>query len=215
MIASPSPLLELPTELRIRIYEYTLQYQGVLQRPLRASARRAFPGYVANVSLLCACKLVSQEAADVFCDVNSFRISYHHLCTCENRYPYRPFNAKRIRQLEVSNFMPRIDLPHLCEFCHDNGFGLLKSMSSLPRLRSLKVAFEDLFSFADFAPKILDRFHESANVHIQLPVLHLAWMHLVESRRGHSKCAKRLPGEQTMQRALEYLQFEANTYERT
>ncbi|KAH9845839.1 hypothetical protein Tdes44962_MAKER00049 [Teratosphaeria destructans] len=234
MIVSVSPLLELPAELRIRIYEHALQHQRVLQRPLRASAWRTLPGDVANVSLLCTCKLVNEEAADVFCDLNSFRISYHHLCTCENRYPYPTFNAKRIRQLEVIDFMPRIDLPHLCDFCHDNGSGLLKSMTSLPRLTSLKVAFDDLWSFADFAPTILERLHESAGVHvtcdqvgrlvvhgltsdveIQLPVLHSAWLHLVESRRGHSKRAPRLPGEQSMQRALEYLQFEANTYERT
>jgi hypothetical protein len=230
----PSPFLGLPAELRIRIYEYALQYQGVLQRPLRASAWRDFAGYVANVSLLRTCKLVHKEAVDIFFDLNTFRISYYHLCTCQNRYPYKPFNAERIRRVEVSNFLPKLDLPDICEYCRDGGVGLFKTMKALPRLRSLHVAFEDMFSFTDFAPPILHGLYDDyqisstcdevgkLDIHgfglktvVELPVLHRAWGSLSESRKQPLSLLRRCRGAVPMRKALEYLQFEANTYERT
>lgn len=224
--------LSLPAELRLRIYEYALQFPGVLQRPLRASAWRDFTGYLVNTPLLSVCKQVHEEARDVFHEVNEFRISYNHMCTCQNRFPFSAFNEQRIRKLEVCNFLPRVDEPKTCQFCRQSGFGLISYLKQLPKLRSAKVSFEDIFSFTDFGPELLRRLSGdgrkielsceevgqvevlglSVHLEFKLPAMHRAWLCLAGRLPTHTS---RLPGQKTMERALEYLQFEANTYDRT
>lgn len=228
-----SMFLSLPPELRLRIYEHALHFDDTLQRPLRAAAWRRFDGYVANISLLCTSKLVHKEAKDVFYEVNNFIVSYNHICCCENEYPYSALE-QRMGEMRIVNFLPRInDEEWTCSFCQTSGLGLLEHLLQLPKLRSVSIAFDDVWSFADFAPTLLSRLaaeHDSSLVsdevgridvlglrmglRIELPALYRAWAALARGeRKKHARY--RVPGEQTMRRALEYLSFEANTYDRT
>ncbi|KAK5137984.1 hypothetical protein LTR08_005781 [Meristemomyces frigidus] len=232
-----SAFLNLPTELRLRIYEDALQFQGVLQRPLKASSWRnsrqtPFP---ANASLLLTSRQVHEEAKDVFYKLNAFKVSYHHMCACEIQPPFPAFDELRIRELEITNFLPRLEERETCQFCAQSGFGLIAFLQKLPKLRSVKIAFEDLFSFTEFAPENLRRLHEHnqalelsctevghvgieglhLKLQLQSPALHRAWRHLASQERDSGICQDRRPGQKIMQRALGYLQFEANSYHRT
>ncbi|KAK5117184.1 hypothetical protein LTR85_008952 [Meristemomyces frigidus] len=228
-----SAFLELPVELRLRIYEVALQFHGVLHRPLRASAWRNFTRYLANTSLLLTCRQVQEEAKGVFYELNEFRVSYHHMCGCEARFPFPAFDEQHIRKLEVCNFLPRVEEAETCQFCSGSGFGLIAYAQKLPKIRTMKVAFEDIFSFTDFAPELLRRLSERYDIslaseevgnvevdglgfrlELQLPALHRAWS-LLRNGDESATSQERQPGQSTMQRALEYLQFEANTYDRT
>ncbi|KAK4548778.1 hypothetical protein LTR36_008551 [Oleoguttula mirabilis] len=228
-----SAFLGLPVELRLRIYEYALQFQGVLHRPLRASAWRNFDGYLTNTSILSTCRQTYREAIDVLYDLNSFNVSYHHICTCQARFPVAGFREQHIRRLEICNFLPRMEESETCQFCSASGSGLIAYAQRLPKLRSLKVAFEDIFSFTEFAPELLRNLSEQQDVsltsdavgtievggltfslELRLPALRCAWAFLADGDDSATS-QNRQPGQDTMERALEYLQFEANTYART
>ncbi|KAK3674451.1 hypothetical protein LTR78_005537 [Recurvomyces mirabilis] len=226
------PFLGLPAELRLRIYGQALQCGRTLQKPLRETPWQKSKGSLVDISLLCVCKTLHAEARDVFYEINSFSVSYNHICYCENRYPYRALHD-RIGSVTVTNFVPREEEGHTCEFCLSEGYGLLAHLRRLPKLTQAKVSFEDVFSFTDYAPGILSRLTENEDVHlsseeigqidvvglplslrIELPILHRAWSSLAFSR-GRSGTGQRLPGEQIVRRTLEYMQFETNTYDRT
>ncbi|TKA83705.1 hypothetical protein B0A55_00288 [Friedmanniomyces simplex] len=224
--------LDLPPELRLRIYEHALHFGCTLQKPLRAAAWRRSDGCTANVSLLRASKLIYREAIDILYDVNSFAISYNHVCYCENTFPY-PALEPRMRTIRITNFLPRIDQPQTCNFCQSSGFGLLEHLMQMPKLNSAVIAFENVFSFADFVPELLRNLAAERTVELssgevgevnvlgpesrlcfELPALQRAWSALARGERAKD-ARNRVPGELTMRRALEYLQFETNTYDRT
>jgi len=230
-----SMFLALPPELRLRIYEHALRLQGALQRPVKAAAvvwQKKTDGEVANVALLRANKLIHGEARDVFYEVNRFIVSYNHICSCENEYPYSALK-QRMGEMRITNFLPRVDEAQTCMFCQASGFGMFEQLIHLPKLRSVSVAFDDVWSFADHAPTLLSTLatthgttsasHEVGKVEvlglplrlgIELPALYRAWAALARGeRRNHARY--RIAGEQTMRRVLQYLRFEADTYART
>ncbi|EMC96097.1 hypothetical protein BAUCODRAFT_517575 [Baudoinia panamericana UAMH 10762] len=229
---APSGLLELPAELRARIYVDAFQFDRTLCRPVRAEAWRDFTGYVTNLSLLTTCKLIYRESKDVFYDINKFEISYNHLCTCENQFPFPTLN-ERMRDITISGYLPRIDQERPCRLCRftDRGSGLFDYLSTLPRLKSVDVLFEHE---TDWDSGILYRIIHYQNCALEAPkigvlrvkglpfqlrlllsTLYLAWHHLAGDPDQGSVGSKRYPGERSTRHALEYLQFEANTYDRT
>ena len=227
-----SVFLDLPPEIRLRIYEHALRFDGILQRPVRAAAWRSFKGYTADISLLCTSRLLHKEAKDVFYECNRFVVSYNHICHCENVYPH-PALEQRMGEIHITNFLPRIDGAQTCRFCQDLGFGLIEHLLQLPKLNAVSLSFDDVWSFADFAPALLTKLatqHSTrlssdevgkikvlglrVRLDIDLPALYRAWAALARGD-GKKHARHRVPGEHTMRRALEYLSFEANTYDRT
>ncbi|KAI6823847.1 hypothetical protein KC332_g17198 [Hortaea werneckii] len=118
-----STLLSLPAELRLRIYTYVLHFSHPLYRPLRASIIHPWHfisdqnngnsdskinnNNLADTALLLTNRQIHHEAKDCFYELNSFRVSFNHLCSCQNIFPYPAFDAKLVRRLEIRSFLPR------------------------------------------------------------------------------------------------------------
>lgn len=227
-------LLALPAELRLRIYAYTLNFEGTLHRPLKASAWKDFSGSLADISLIFTNKQIYREAKDVFWELNAFRVSYNHMCSCQNAFPYPAFNENLIRKLEIRSFLPRIEEEAAtCCYCKDSGLGLVHYLQGLPKLQDASIAFEDIFTFSDCLPPMLKALGTSKaamlasdavgcisigglgglKLEMHLPALYRAWQHLALGKAAKSQ--GRFPGQKIIGRALEYLSFEANAYNRT
>ncbi|KAI7286467.1 hypothetical protein KC345_g1135 [Hortaea werneckii] len=118
-----STLLSLPAELRLRIYTYVLHFSYPLYRPLRASIIHPWHfisdqnddnsdskinnNNLADTALLFTNRQIHHEAKDCFYELISFRISFNHLCSCQNIFPYPAFDEKLVRRLEIRSFLPR------------------------------------------------------------------------------------------------------------
>ncbi|TKA23118.1 hypothetical protein B0A50_07148 [Salinomyces thailandicus] len=237
-----SPFLALPAELRITIYTHALTFRKPLYRPLRPrpsqnSHHHEFSKRAENLSLLTTNHQISHEALKVFWQTNTFRISYNHLCTCQNLFfPYPAFASPFVRSLEIRSFLPRLEDQTggtTCRFCKDSGLGLIDYLQHLPKLEVARIAFEDIFTFSEAVEPIVKRLSRESDVtltsdeigrvslrglggveiELQLPSLHRAWQCLASDKATGSQ--GRLPGQKVVGRALEYLHFEANTYDRT
>ncbi|KAI6877589.1 hypothetical protein KC360_g2888 [Hortaea werneckii] len=119
-----STLLSLPAELRLRIYADLLHFSHPLYRPLRASIIHPWhsisdqnkddnsdSGFnnnnLADTALLLTNRQIHHEAKDCFYELNSFRVSFNHLCSCQNIFPYPAFDGNLVRRLEIRSFLPR------------------------------------------------------------------------------------------------------------
>ncbi|KAI7489752.1 hypothetical protein KC357_g2210 [Hortaea werneckii] len=119
-----STLLSLPAELRLRIYADLLHFSHPLYRPLRASIIHPWHSIsnqnnnnnsdnefnnnnLADTALLLTNRQIHHEAKDCFYDLNSFRVSFNHLCSCQNIFPYPAFDENLVRRLEIRSFLPR------------------------------------------------------------------------------------------------------------
>ncbi|KAI6867385.1 hypothetical protein KC343_g11179 [Hortaea werneckii] len=118
-----STLLSLPAELRLRIYTYVLHFSHPLYRPLRASIIHPWHSIsdqnhdnsdskfnsnsLADTALLLTNRQIHHEAKDCFYELNSFRVSFNHLCSCQNIFPYPAFDDNLVRRLEIRSFLPR------------------------------------------------------------------------------------------------------------
>ncbi|KAI6894764.1 hypothetical protein KC318_g12505 [Hortaea werneckii] len=116
-----STLLSLPAELRLRIYANVLHFSHPLYRPLRASIVHPWHyisdqnnsdqsisnNYQADTALLLTNRQIHHEAKDCFYELNSFRVSFNHLCSCQNIFPYPAFDENLVRRLEIRSFLPR------------------------------------------------------------------------------------------------------------
>ncbi|KAI7204269.1 hypothetical protein KC343_g7694 [Hortaea werneckii] len=119
----PSKLLTLPAELRLRIYTYVLHFSYPLYRPLRTSIIHSWHYFseqsndngdskinannLADTALLLTNRQIHHEAKDCFYELNSFRVSFNHLCSCQNIFPYPAFDESLVRRLEIRSFLPR------------------------------------------------------------------------------------------------------------
>lgn len=223
-----SPLLDLPPELRLQIYKHALYTDSTLQRPQRAprlfEKRPAVAPATLSLSLLRTCNTICADALDVFYEINSFRVSYNHICYCEAHYPY-PINS-RVGELAITDFLPRVDEPQTCKFCADSGYGLIKALLGMPKLRKAHIAFawEGMSSFTESVPVILAQLRQpvvasdtvgiiqlplSKPLSIELPILTRAWAYEARAPGAGISVGR------TMQTALRYLQFEANSFDRT
>ncbi|RMY62350.1 hypothetical protein D0863_10998 [Hortaea werneckii] len=116
-----STLLSLPAELRLRIYANVLHFSHPLYRPLRASIIHPWhyisdqnnsddkinTTNLADTALLLTNRQIHHEAKDCFYELNSFRVSFNHLCSCQNIFPYPAFDENLVRRLEIRSFLPR------------------------------------------------------------------------------------------------------------
>ncbi|KAI7229058.1 hypothetical protein KC330_g7623 [Hortaea werneckii] len=115
-----STLLSLPAELRLRIYANVLHFSHPLYRPLRASIIHPWhyisdqnsddkinSNNLADTALLLTNRQIHHEAKDCFYELNSFRVSFNHLCSCQNIFPYPAFDENLVRRLEIRSFLPR------------------------------------------------------------------------------------------------------------
>ncbi|GAB1734615.1 hypothetical protein NU195Hw_g9009t1 [Hortaea werneckii] len=118
-----STLLSLPAELRLRIYTYVLHFSHPLYRPLRASIIHPWHfisdqnndnsdnkfnnNNLADTALLLTNRQIHHEAKDCFYELNSFRVSFNHLCSCQNIFPFPAFDENLVRRLEIRSFLPR------------------------------------------------------------------------------------------------------------
>ncbi|KAI7164742.1 hypothetical protein KC349_g473 [Hortaea werneckii] len=115
-----STLLSLPAELRLRIYANVLHFSHPLYRPLRASIIHPWhyisdqnsddkinTNSLADTALLLTNRQIHHEAKDCFYELNSFRVSFNHLCSCQNIFPYPAFDENLVRRLEIRSFLPR------------------------------------------------------------------------------------------------------------
>ncbi|KAI7537763.1 hypothetical protein KC331_g10747 [Hortaea werneckii] len=113
-------LLSLPAELRLRIYANVLHFSHPLYRPLRASIIHPWhyisdqnsddkinTNNLAHTALLLTNRQIHHEAKDCFYELNSFRVSFNHLCSCQNIFPYPAFDENLVRRLEIRSFLPR------------------------------------------------------------------------------------------------------------
>ncbi|KAK5115516.1 hypothetical protein LTR62_001175 [Meristemomyces frigidus] len=231
------PLLNLlPPELRLEIYSYALKNENILLKPIREppiwdEVQQDSQTSLAEISLLCTSRLITREARQVFYEINSFSISYNHLCCCENRYPY-PVLDNNVSSVIITSFMPR-ESANPCIFCREGGYGLLQYLNRLPKLTHANLSFQEIFTFTEYAPNLLaqlrkhnqvtvvshevgviDVLGQHLSLQFELPVLRRAWATLAQARTSNH-AGSRVPGEQTMRTALEYLQFETNVYDRT
>ncbi|RMX72928.1 hypothetical protein D0869_14117 [Hortaea werneckii] len=262
-----SKLLSLPAELRLRIYANVLHFSYPLYRPLRASIIHPWhyisdqnsddkinTNNLADTALLLTNRQIHHEAKDCFYELNSFRVSFNHLCSCQNIFPYPAY-------------------------CQDSGMGLIDYLlHDLPKLHAATIAFEDIFTFSESIGPIMRNIvpssHPSLNpldddddiddtndennhtnndnshlvsdeigtlrleglpsgrtLEFHLPSLTHAWRSLAGTERQQRKPwdsnsgpshggsqstthRSRLPGQKILSRALEYLHFEANSYDR-
>lgn len=243
MSVSPT---RLPPELRIQIFTYLLRYDGVLQRRSTIVAESlknkedpshssSAPEHVTrrpvDTTPFLICRTFSEEALDVFYDLNCLKIHYNHLCTCQARFPFAGFDPSRVRRLEIYDFHPRQNVEAVCKTCQCAGVGLLNYLGTLPRLQSAVLAFEDFMSITDFVESgsqmasiefqasEVGRFHAQArkvDIEVQLPLLNRAWRNLAKTATTSTPLDEGddLPGEESVRHALEYLQFEANDWGR-
>lgn len=162
------PLLDLPPELRLRIYAYLLPYRQSLTSLLvmikryqvrLASPYRYVPGPIAqrprrmDLGILEVNKQIHGEATDALYVWNTFPLHFDYVCTCEDLYRAARFEFARIRRLEIYGFSA--DCTRLrCPMCSSGDSGLLNFFRGLPRLRTATVLFADIDSFAAVLAKL-------------------------------------------------------------
>ncbi|KAK3114443.1 Glycosylphosphatidylinositol (GPI) anchor assembly protein [Teratosphaeriaceae sp. CCFEE 6253] len=230
-----SIFLDLPPELRLRIYEYALPVGKDLRRPVGAATRHRSQGYAANISLLCASRLLYREARDVFYAVNSFVVAYNDICSCDGEKPFPPLE-QRMGEIHITNIILDSDEPRTCKFCDTYGVGLLSQLVQVPTLRAASIDFEHTSSFAMVAhglqlrQRALSAAHQTEllsdevgevqirgwklQLTLKLAPLHRAWAALAGSEKGeHAR--RRGPRDHSMRRTLEHLQCEADDYNLT
>jgi len=132
-----SPLLRLPSELRIRIYEYILTFSGPIK------LRQVVSGSE-NTTLLRVNRQIHDEALSVLFDVNTVAITRNDLCKKTDQSLKSPVRGEHVRHLLVSNFGESIACNFLldrCEVCEHHGKGFLDAFREMPQLKTVIVDY--------------------------------------------------------------------------
>ncbi|KAK4548747.1 hypothetical protein LTR36_008520 [Oleoguttula mirabilis] len=133
----PCCLLELPSELRISIYELVLSFP----RPLKL--RQTVAGSE-NTSLLRANKQIYREALSVLYDVNTITVTRNDFCKRTHESLKTPVPSERIQHLLVTSFGESIACNFLldrCDVCEPSALGFLEALKSMPQLKSVVVDY--------------------------------------------------------------------------
>ena len=182
---SPSPsaaatktclLLErLPSELRVRIYDFLVLFPRQLvpqaaakstnsdtNRFSRAKRRGGSTnvGKLVDTNIFLLNRQIYEESADLFYGHNTFCVPYECLCTCWTSKNKAILNEQRIKHLKVQDVeFEEPTFYQQCKMCHSDGYGLVKHLNALPNLRSAVVVFPDVESFGSCGRSIMNRIH--------------------------------------------------------
>lgn len=140
MPTTPCPLLhELPVELRLRIYEYLLQYDHEIK------LRQIIPGS-RNLSLLRTNRQVYSEALSVLYDLNTVIVTRNDFCRNTDASLKTPLRLDHARHLLVVSLSQSIACTlngpeGQCDVCRPSAIGLMRMFTSMLRLRTVVVDY--------------------------------------------------------------------------
>ena len=160
---SPSPLLRLPSELRVRIYELVLTFS----RPIKL--RQTVAGSE-NTTLLRVNRQICEEALAVLYDANTIAVTRNDFCTNTDAALKTPIPSQYVRHLLVTSFNESIACNFVahCGGCKSSASGFLAALKAMPRLKSVHVDYATARSrFYDFKHSYEDDRlqHTSVGVH--------------------------------------------------
>lgn len=140
MMELKSPLLDLPSELRIRIYEFILGFA----RPLKL--RQTVAGSQ-NTTLLRVNRQIYGESLPVLYDINDIAVTRNDFCKRTDVSLKTPVQSQHIRHLLIRGFGESLacnfglDRCDQCDVCEPSASGLLNALKSMPRLKSVVVDY--------------------------------------------------------------------------
>ncbi|TKA83671.1 hypothetical protein B0A55_00299 [Friedmanniomyces simplex] len=134
----PSRLLtKLPSELRIKIYEYVLAFDN----PIKP---RQFVAGSSNTNILRTNKQVYHEAQAVLYEMNTISVSRNDFCSKTDRVLQTPIKSQHVRHLRFTSFGESIACNFLldrCSVCEDHARGLLEALSIMPLLKNVNIDY--------------------------------------------------------------------------
>ncbi|KAK5119405.1 hypothetical protein LTR85_007505 [Meristemomyces frigidus] len=137
MTGPPCRLLDLPSELRISIYEYVLGFS----RPLKL--RQTVAGSE-NTTLLRTNKQIYREALPILFDINTIAVTRNDFCRKTDVSLKTPVASQHIQHLLVTNFGASIACNFLldrCDVCQPSALGLLGAVNAMPQLKDVVVDY--------------------------------------------------------------------------
>lgn len=132
-----SPFLELPPELRVKIYEYALPATGKLvpQHTTRASWPAPAGKPYRGTALLLVNRLICEEAQDVMYKFNTFSVPKATFCATEPPCSGPVLKLEMVVHLRLSTFM----ISKMCAKHVNNGLGvcdICRPLSAIPDIIS-------------------------------------------------------------------------------
>ena len=149
-----SPFLEkLPTELRLRIYSHLLAFD----HPIKL--RQIVPG-TKNLAILSTDRQIHNEALSVLYDLNTIIVTRNDFCKYTDAALQTPVKLDHARHLLMKSFSQSImctlkGLEDRCDVCHPSAAGLIRTLASMPRLRTVIVDYQKhVTEFEQFTGRI-------------------------------------------------------------
>jgi len=149
-----SNLLSLPSELRIKVYEYILTFSGPIK--LRQIVRGS-----EKTNLLRVNRQIYQEALPVLFDVNTVSATRNDFCTRTDDSLKTPVRSDHIRHLLITNFGESIACNFLldrCDVCEHPAEGFLDALRTMPQLKTVVIEYStQLTKFRHFREAMASR----------------------------------------------------------
>ncbi|EMC95876.1 hypothetical protein BAUCODRAFT_507344 [Baudoinia panamericana UAMH 10762] len=133
-------LTRLPAELRIRIYELLLTFNGA---PIKL---RQHVSGSPDTAIIRTNRQISNEAMAVLYDLNVIVVTRNDFCLLTISALKTPVFAQHIRHLLITSFGESITCTFLsdqgkCNVCKDSAVGLLAALSSMPYLKKAYIDY--------------------------------------------------------------------------
>lgn len=134
-------LQTLPTELRLRIYEYILTFA----QPIKL--RQVIPGS-RNLAILRTNKQIHFEALSVLYDLNTIVVTRNDFCKNTEASLKTPLKLDHARHLLITSFSQSIACTlsghgGQCDVCQPSASGLIEALTCMPRLRTVLVDYKN------------------------------------------------------------------------
>ena len=132
-------LTGLPVELRLRIYEYLLRFD----KPVKL--RQIIPGSK-DLSILRTNQQIYHEALPVLYDLNTIIVTRNDFCKSTDASLKTPLKLDQARHLLIVSFSQSIVCTlngpgEQCDVCQPSAMGLIGTLISMPRLRTVLVDY--------------------------------------------------------------------------
>ena len=146
----------LPFELRLRIYEELLQFNGPIK------LRQVIPGSK-NVSILRTNRQIHDEARPVLYDLNTIIVTRNDFCALTDKRLKTPLEVHHARHLLMVSFSQSIactlaGFEEKCRVCQPSASGLMQILISMPKLRTAIVEYEkhlaEFITFTEYTRRI-------------------------------------------------------------
>ena len=142
-----SPLMNLPAELRVRIFEYALKAGAPRKRCKTKTNRTSKPKVYHGASLLFVNQLIQTETLPIFYKYNTFKSSSIALLARFDSLATNPttsLHLKLLTHLYLDSFSAPFSCPHIsgdCTVCKLQALDVLRVLPQMSRLKTLKVDY--------------------------------------------------------------------------